>query len=168
MIKGKHKNLSPEENLESILDANVGLPAWRQVIRRPRQRVAIAYHWLDDNRKDVWAEFEWRRGFYRDTQGQVKIGTLITYRRQSENPKGGFIADGKAHSIQRPGGDIVKVSYEFPGHETGPRVLVPDDIVTAFREVWHIDIDRHLTSQAYHKWKKDNLPQPTPQSGGNR
>ena len=165
MIKGKHKNLSPEENLESILNANVGLPDWRQVIRRPRRRVAIAYYLSTPK---LWAEFQWSKHFYRDAQGQMKIGTLITYRRQSEKPKGGFIVDGKAHPIQRPGGDIVKVSYDFPGHETGPQLLVPDDIVTAFREVWHIDIDRHLTSQAYDKWKRDNLPQPTPQSGGNR
>ena len=162
MIRGKRKNLSPEENLESILDANAGLPDWRQLIKRPRRRVAIAYHWLDDNRKDVWAEFEWRRRFYRDAQGQVRLGAVITYCRQSEKPKGGFIVDGKVHSIQRPGRDIVKVSYEFT-IEPGKKIIVPDDIVTAFREVWHIDIDRHLTSQAYDKWKKDNLPQPTPQ-----
>ena len=158
VIKGKRKNLSAEENLESILDANVGLPDWRQVIRRPRRRVAIAYY-LETPK--LWAEFEWRRRFYRDAQGQVKLGSVITYCRQSEKPKGGFISDDKAHSIERPSGDIAKVSYDFPGHETGPQVLVPDDIVTSFREVWHIDIDRHLTSQAYDKWKKDNLPQPT-------
>ena len=49
MIKGKRKNLNPEENLDSILNANAGLPAWRQVIKRPRRRVTIAYHWNDDN-----------------------------------------------------------------------------------------------------------------------
>jgi hypothetical protein len=154
MLKGKRKKLSPEESLESILGANAGLPNWRQVIRRPRRRAAIAYHWLDDDGKDVWAEFEWRRRFYRDAQGQVQIGNLVIYCRQSEKPKGGFIVDGKAYSIKRPGGDIVKVSYEFQGE----KVTVPEDIVTAFQEVWHINIDRHLISQAYDKWKRENLP----------
>ena len=102
----------------------------------------------------LWAEFEWRRRFYRDAQGQVKIGTLITYRRQSEKPKGGFIADGKAYSIERPSGDIVQVSYQF----ARDKISVPDDIVAAFRKVWHINIDRNSTSQAYNKWKNDNLP----------
>ena len=49
MIKGKRKNLSPEENFDSILDANAGLTAWRQVVKRPRRRVAIAYHWFDND-----------------------------------------------------------------------------------------------------------------------
>ena len=155
MIKGKRKNLDPEENLESILDANAELPDWRVKVRRPRRRVSITYHWLDNDRKDVWAEFEWRRRLYRDAQGQVKFGAIITYHRQSEKPKGGFIADGKAYSIERPSSDIVQVSYQF----TGDKVSVPDDIVAAFREVWHINIDRNLTNQAYDKWKKDNLPQ---------
>ena len=159
MIKGKRKNLSPDENLESILNANVGIPDWRQVIRRPRRRVAIAYYL---GTPKLWAEFEWHRRFYRDNWGHMKIGNFITYHRQSEKPRGGFVADGKAHSIRRPGGDIVKVSYDFPGHDTGPKVLVPEDIVIAFRVVWHIGIDRNLTNQVYDKWKKDNLPQPTP------
>ncbi|MFC1869862.1 hypothetical protein ACFLYE_01160 [Chloroflexota bacterium] len=158
MIKGKRKNLAPAENLEHILEANAGLPAWRQVIRRPRRRVAIAYHWLDDNGKDVWAEFEWRRRFNRDTWGKLRSGTVISYRRQSEKPKGGFIVDGRAHSIERPSGEIAKVSYEFP-LEPGKKIVIPDDIVAAFRAIWHIEVDRNLTSQAYDKWKKDNLPQ---------
>jgi hypothetical protein len=153
MIKGKRKNLEPGKNLESILEANVGLPAWRQVVRRPRRRVAIAYY-IDEPK--LWAEFEWRRRLYRDARGQVKLGSVITYRRQSEKPRGGFIADGKAHSIERPGGEIVKVSYAFAQDKT---ISVPDDIVVAFREVWHINIDKDLTSQAYKKWKADNLPQ---------
>jgi len=162
MIKGKRKNLNPDENLDSILDANAGLPTWRQVIRRPRRRVAIAYHWLDNDGKDVWAEFEWQRRFYRDAQGQVRLGSVITYCRQSEKPKGGFIADGKAYSIVRQSGEIAKVNYAFA---QGKTISVPDDIVAAFREVWHINIDRNLTSQAYNKWKNDNLPQ---QQSGNR
>ena len=153
MIKGKRKNLSPKENIENILDANAGLPAWRQVIRRPRRRVAIAYY-LDEPK--LWAEFEWRKRFYRDTWGKLKIGTVITYLRQSEKPKGGFIADGKDHSIERPGGETTKANYTFA---QGKTISVPDDIVAAFREVWHIDIDRNSTSQAYNKWKNDNLHQ---------
>ena len=156
MIKGKRKNLEPGKNLESILEANIGLPAWRQIVRRPRRRVAIAYFWGKDGKKPVWAEFEWQQRYYRDARGQVKLGSVITYRRQSEKPRGGFIADGKAHSIERPGGEIVKVSYAFAQDKT---ISVPDDIVVAFREVWHINIDKDLTSQAYKKWKADNLPQ---------
>lgn len=160
MIKGKRKNLSPEANLDSILDANAGLSAWRVKVGRPRRRVSITYHWLDNDGKDVWAEFEWRRRLYRDAQGQVKFGAFLTYHRQSEKPKGGFIVDGKAHSIKRPSGEIAKVSYTF---EQGKTISVPNDIVAAFREVWHINIDSNLTSQAYDKWKKENLP---PQKGG--
>lgn len=153
MIKGKRKNLSPDENLESILYANAGLPSWRQVIRRPRRRVAIAYY-LDTPK--VWAEFEWHRRFYRDAWGQVRLGSMITYCRQSEKPKGGFIADGRAYSIERPSGETAKVSYTFT---QGKTISVPDDTVAAFREVWHINIDKDLTNQAYDKWKKNNLPQ---------
>ena len=156
MIKGKRKNLSPEENLDSILDANAGLPAWRVKVARPRRRVTIAYHWTSDNGKDVWAEFEWRQRYYRDSQGQFRLGSTLTYHRQSEKPKGGFIADGKAYSIERPSGEIAKVNYAFV---QGKTISVPDDIVAAFREVWHINIDRNLTSQAYDKWKRENLPQ---------
>jgi len=157
MIKGKRKNLDPDENLASILNANAGLSAWRVKVRRPRRRVAIAYYLSTPK---LWAEFEWRRRFYRDAHGQAKIGVVITYRRQSEKPKGGFIVGGKAHSIERPSGEIVKINYAFAQDKN---VSVPEDIVIAFREVWDINIDRNMTSQAYDNWKKDNLPQ---QQGG--
>jgi hypothetical protein len=156
VIKGKRKNLDPEENLGRIIEANAELPAWRQVIRRPHRRVAIAYFLGKDSKIPLWAEFEWQRRYYRDVRGQVQLGSVITYRRESEKPKGGFIADGKGHSIERQSGEIVKVSYAFAQDKT---ISVPDDIVVAFREVWHINIDKDLTSQAYKKWKADNLPQ---------
>lgn len=156
MIRGKRKKLAPNENLQSILAANAGLPDWRVKLRRPRYRVAVAYHWLDDNGKDVWAEFECRQRYYRDNQGEYRLGTVVTYRRQSEKPRGGFIADGKAYSIMRPSGDFVRTSYAF---EQGKTINVPDDIVVAFREIWHINIDRELPREAYNKWKRENLPQ---------
>jgi hypothetical protein len=155
MIKGKRKNLNPEENLESILDANAGLSDWRVKTKRPRRRVAIAYHWQDKKGKHLWAEFTWRRGVFTDAHGQVKLGVIVTYNRSREKPKGGFIADGKAYSIKRPNRDIVRSSYQFPGE----RVSVPDDIIIAFKKVWFINIPGDYISQAYDKWKKANLPQ---------
>jgi hypothetical protein len=155
MIKGKRKNLSPEENLESILDANVGLPNWRVKTRRPRRRVAIAYRGRDERGRDLWAEFEWRRGVFTDAHGQVKLGVIVTYNRSREKPKCGFIADGRDYSIRRPNKDIVRVSYQFPEK----KINVPDDIVTAFRKVWYINIPVDFIAQAYDKWKKENDPQ---------
>jgi hypothetical protein len=152
VIKGKRKNLSPEENLQSILNANVGLPSWRQVIRRPRRRVAIAYYWLDDKRQDVWAEFQLSTRLYKDSQGQFRFGAFATYRRQREKPKGGFIADGRLQLVQRPSGEFVRVRYMFPRKP----IRVPEDVVIAFRGVWNIEVNGDLINQAYQKWKEKN------------
>jgi len=167
MIKGKRKNLDPEENLEGILGANVGLRSWRHLERRAKGRVAVAFSGkITDGAISLWVEVElYQRvransaGGQRLVQGHLErysrfetIKSLV-WRQLDKKPRGGFIADGTLQRIRPPGQwSAVERRFILDLKSGGDAIL--NGIVRAFKEVWGEEITRSGLLDAFRNWRE--------------
>ena len=117
MIRGKRKNLDPEENLDSILGANAGLRSWRHKEHRAKGRVAVAFSSKNaDGAINLWIEVELYQRMrihsaggqrlvhgHLESYGRFEIIKSLVWRQLDKKPRSGFIADGTLQRIRPPG-----------------------------------------------------------------